>query len=137
MSMLEVDYGTVQELIEKLKRDMDFRKDFISALDRKAAEEELIKILPDIQASPFNSWDPYIHIEDVQRGRILNAKKVKIAFYDPVNKRADMIGSKKHIYSTTYEDCSCDDFRYKRLPCKHMYKLAAEYGGVNIFVLSR
>jgi len=137
MSILEADHGTVPELIEKLKRDMDFRKEFFSAVDRKAVEEELIKILPDIQASPFSAWDPYIHIEDAQRGRILSAKNVKIAFYDYDAKRADVQGSKRHIYSTTFVDCDCSDFRHKKLPCKHMYKLVAEYGGVDIFVLSR
>jgi len=137
VSILKAKHGTVPDLIEKLKRDTEFRDEFFNAVDREAVTEELIKILPDIQSSPFIAWDPYIHIEDSQRSRIFNAKKVKIIHYDFDTKRADVMGSKQHIYNTSYSDCSCGDFISKRLPCKHMYKLVAEYGGVDIFVLSK
>ncbi len=37
----------------------------------------------------------------------------------------------KNIYVTSISDCSCEDFKRRNLPCKHMYKLASELGIVD------
>ncbi len=34
------------------------------------------------------------------------------------------------VYHTTLEECSCVDFRRRKLPCKHMYRLAMELGAI-------
>lgn len=36
--------------------------------------------------------------------------------------------SKRGRYETTLKNCSCGDFIRRQLPCKHMYRLAAELG---------
>lgn len=35
-------------------------------------------------------------------------------------------------YKTTLHDCSCYDFEKRRLPCKHIYRLAVELGIIEI-----
>ncbi|WP_410495784.1 SWIM zinc finger family protein [Cellulosilyticum sp. ST5] len=40
-------------------------------------------------------------------------------------------GSGKAPYMTTLEDCTCTDFKRRKRPCKHMYRLAVELGVIN------
>lgn len=45
---------------------------------------------------------------------------------DKLNNSAIFTGSGKSPYSTTLIDCTCGDYRKRKLPCKHMYRLAYE-----------
>lgn len=37
---------------------------------------------------------------------------------------ATIIGDNGEKYTTTFSSCTCQDFKNRHLPCKHMYKLA-------------
>ena len=39
-------------------------------------------------------------------------------------------------YSTTLESCTCVDFSRRKLPCKHMFRLAIELGQIDAPVSS-
>ena len=76
----------------------------------------------------FGSWDNVIHENSEQVKRIATAKKADTtpAFVDRENKTAEFKGSGKNPYKTTLDSCSCVDFARRKLPCKHIYRLALE-----------
>jgi len=57
---------------------------------------------------------------------ILSSKKGKISTF-PANYRSN--GLYKHA---TLESCTCPDFKERKLPCKHMYRLASELGLIEL-----
>lgn len=62
-------------------------------------------------------------------GRILRAKYETFTFQNlnKENKTAEVLNqSKNNVYHTTLTSCTCQDFIKRNLPCKHMYRLAAE-----------
>ena len=63
-----------------------------------------------------------LHNDEEQLIRQDNSSKVEMA---NVNKESQT-GRTEHGYDVSLESCTCKDFRYRRLPCKHMYKLARE-----------
>ncbi|MDR0676062.1 MAG: SWIM zinc finger domain-containing protein [Elusimicrobiota bacterium] len=87
---------------------------------------------PEIRNTNFFLKDNYpdydeLHNDESQRERQIRAldiKKEKITFIDKTT--ALIKGSKKNTYKTTLNDCSCRDFVFYSLPCKHMYRLAHE-----------
>jgi hypothetical protein len=85
--------------------------------------------------STFGNWDTKIHSSVDQQKRIANAAKGELT---PLSIDADMqtgIFSGKHgQYETSLSACQCKDFSLRRLPCKHIYRLAYE---LQIFDLGR
>lgn len=59
---------------------------------------------------------------DVTIGKVVSVDKKKL--------RAKIKSSYKPdtIYSVSLAECTCPDFQQRKLPCKHMYKLALELG---------
>ena len=51
---------------------------------------------------------------------------------DKESKTGKFYGSKNKIYETTLEHCTCVDFGIRKLPCKHIYKLAYELNIINL-----
>jgi len=47
---------------------------------------------------------------------------------DHINQTGIFKGSGKNPYTTTLNSCTCRDYFVRRLPCKHMYRLAMELG---------
>lgn len=41
--------------------------------------------------------------------------------------------SGNEVYETSLNKCSCPDFKHRKFPCKHMYRLAAELGALLSF----
>lgn len=82
----------------------------------------------------FGSWDKTIHEDEEQLKRISTAKKADTtpANIDHSNKTAEFKGSGKKPYITTLDSCSCGDFIKRRLPCKHIYRLALELEGIDV-----
>lgn len=73
----------------------------------------------------WDIWDESIHKADGQAARIERAKTQDIKILDQTkNGYAKMRGTSGDIYYVTLEDCTCPDFRRRKIPCKHMYKLA-------------
>lgn len=78
----------------------------------------------------FGSWAAYDHVEENQVKRIQKARKgentpIEI---DRGNGTASFLGSGKNPYIVTLDSCSCFDFSKRKLPCKHIYRLAMELG---------
>lgn len=81
-------------------------------------------------AISFGGWDNAIHELPDQVKRIATAKKSSTTptSVDKNSQSAVFPGSGKQPYETTLSDCTCVDFSIRRLPCKHIYRLAMELG---------
>ncbi len=75
----------------------------------------------------FGKWDSAIHKEVEQLKRISTAQKIKAKdiVIDSEEQIAQIKGS-DGIYDVTLNSCTCMDFSIRRLPCKHIYRLASE-----------
>lgn len=78
----------------------------------------------------FGNWDEKIHNDVEQVGRLntgldIKAEKVTVS---SDTQTAVIIGSSSEAYKVSLENCDCEDFRRRKLPCKHMYRLAYELG---------
>lgn len=78
----------------------------------------------------FGNWDASIHENPEQLKRISSAQKADVTpdFVDRDNFTASFKGSGKQPYVTTLDSCTCIDFVRRKLPCKHIYRLAFELG---------
>lgn len=85
----------------------------------------------------FGKWPIEMHYQPEQLRRIERARAIKeedIIAIDRQQLRGTFYGSlkprstKKYIYYPTIDECTCGDFVNRRLPCKHMYRLATECG---------
>lgn len=78
----------------------------------------------------FGSWTSQIHSSPEQQKRIQTAQSAKTT-PTSVNKETQtgcFPGSGLEVYQTTLDSCTCADFEYRELPCKHIYRLAMECG---------
>ena len=80
----------------------------------------------------FEKWQSKIHYEPKQVERILRAQEPEIAkgviAIDKKNQIIVIQGTEEHPYIATPVSCTCQDFAKRRLPCKHIYRLAIELG---------
>ena len=76
----------------------------------------------------WNKWSG-IHNSPDQQKRIASAKKSTCTpvSLDPSACTGTFKGS-SGTHTTALDHCSCVDFNRRRLPCKHMYRLAMELG---------
>lgn len=75
----------------------------------------------------FGHWDETIHEDPEQIKRIVNGIKIKDKNVVELNKSecsSKIQGSGVELYNTTLDSCTCMDFNTRKLPCKHIYKLA-------------
>lgn len=84
-----------------------------------------------------SKWTPETHTTEYAAKRIKSAQSAKLT---PVLINTDdMYGyfqGAKGRYETFLDYCPCGDFHRSKLPCKHIYRLAAELGVLNIPVKS-
>lgn len=76
----------------------------------------------------FGNWDDSVHESEDQVKRFANSKKSDTTplSVDLENKCATFEGSGKVPYAVTLNSCTCRDFIMRKLPCKHIYRLALE-----------
>lgn len=71
----------------------------------------------------------------ITENRFASAKKKELTPLDlsPENRSGRFVGSEGNIYETTLDSCTCADFAIQGFsqPCKHMIRLAMEYGEVS------
>lgn len=81
----------------------------------------------------FGPWDASIHDDPEQIKRYEKAQKSDVTPDQIDHESATGIfqGSGKKPYETTLDSCTCGDFIRRKLPCKHMYRLALELGCIN------
>lgn len=77
-------------------------------------------------------WDAAIHTTEHAAKRIKSAKSAELTpiKIDKKEMYGYFRGSHGH-YETWLNECSCNDFRRYKLPCKHIYRLAIELGFLN------
>lgn len=65
---------------------------------------------------------------DLENARLIKASTSSMAIKN-FNISAN-ISSKlsNNVYQTTLSSCTCEDFKHRHIPCKHMYRLALEIG---------
>ena len=87
-------------------------------------------ISKDFHRPRWDIWDDSVHRADGQYDRIERAFHSERGVFKILKYNADTgtatIKGKTGTYSTSPEGCSCKDFAFRNLPCKHMYFLAAE-----------
>ena len=78
----------------------------------------------------FGNWDDNIHEDPEQIKRIEKSKKsdLKPLAIDEEKQICLIQGSGKEPYQVTLDSCTCSDFTRRKLPCKHIYRLANELG---------
>ena len=79
-------------------------------------------------------WDGAIHEDEAQVQRQGRAVTYPFSFEIDHDKETGIFSSTTDIpyYETTLSGCTCYDFQERRLPCKHMYWLAAELEVIEI-----
>ena len=90
--------------------------DLIKIIDRKNNGFDIERIL-EIKTSGNIDDSPE------QRKRIASSVKCKIFDLDTKNQTCKVKGSAKEPYLVKLKSCTCQDFKKRKLPCKHMYKL--------------
>lgn len=78
--------------------------------------------------STFGPWDASIHLQPDQIKRRERAQRADVTpdSVDPVSQSCVIRGSGAAPYQVTLSSCTCSDFVKRNLPCKHIYRLAAE-----------
>jgi|GEM_PF-6001916 len=83
----------------------------------------------------WQDWDVSIHEQPEQIERQGRSMRYPFVLFDlDFNKKNVKFSSSSDLpyYQTTLHDCTCYDFEKRRLPCKHIYRLAVELGIVEI-----
>lgn len=77
----------------------------------------------------FGNWEDSIHNDYDQIKRIAYIQKIKVNDVNVVpSEEAAKITGTDNIYDVTLNSCTCYDFATRKLPCKHIYRLAFELG---------
>lgn len=89
-----------------------------------------LKYLGMDKAQIWAQWDD-VHLSNDQLRRIQRAveENYVIKSVNEVCCSAKFVGG-KGTYKTSLTECSCPDFKQRKIPCKHMYKLAID---LNVF----
>lgn len=102
------------------------------ACRKKAAKMDLQvqpePAVPD-EARIWAMWDEAIHRSPEQIERMQRAESQELIVKSAVpapDGTYPVIGSTGNLYSTSFCECNCVDFRTRGLPCKHMYFLAQQ-----------
>lgn len=66
--------------------------------------------------------------DQLKRQKSAMSSKCTPTEIDHINQTGIFKGSGKNPYTTTLNSCTCRDYFVRRLPCKHMYRLAMELG---------
>ena len=79
--------------------------------------------------SRWGNWDSHIHNQDEQIKRQIRAAPNDM---NPVSvdraASTAKFGGTDSVHTACLTECSCVDFRTRKLPCKHIYRLASELG---------
>ena len=82
----------------------------------------------------WNDWDYSMHCEQSQIDR--QGRSMTYPFTFKINRKNETAQfsstSILPYYDTTLSSCTCFDFEKRKLPCKHIYRLASELGFIEI-----
>lgn len=91
---------------------------------RRAAMEKLWGIPKD--PTQWGAWNSLVHVEKAQQIRVERALSIRDNEPHTIEKNGEHWVI--HDYGVSFDGCDCDDFRYRKLPCKHMYTAALSFG---------
>ncbi len=107
----------------KEKREHDFHV-FRSSIFPIASSDPLVQ-------SNWSYWSPDIHDTETQLTKQVSAIFETIPILIDSKKMSGLfISITAEFYETTLTTCSCSDFRIRRWPCIHMYRLFHELSSV-------
>jgi hypothetical protein len=82
----------------------------------------------------WEGWDPSIHNDEEQIAR--QGRSMTYPFEFKISKIEKIANFSSHsdipFYTTSLHECNCYDFQGRKLPCKHMYRLAKELDIIDI-----
>lgn len=83
---------------------------------------------------PWSDWDDSIHSDEAQISRQGRAMTYPFDFKINKKQKQGTFSSTSDLpfYTTTLTSCNCYDFQGRKLPCKHIYRLAVELGLIEI-----
>lgn len=132
INCLEDASESALSILAELRKGGEARKKALALIDTETAKDVVEQAANELESSDFSMWDASVHASPDQLVRIKRSRSVKIINYDESRQEASIAGSGGTVYTTTLSSCSCGDFIARHLPCKHIYKLAALYGGVDL-----
>ena len=85
--------------------------------------------------NPFSAFPDSIQNECEQQSRMVKAHKENLYIFPDTfdGSSAFILGSGENVYKTSFNSCTCMDFQKRKLPCKHMYKLAFWSKKMNLY----
>ncbi len=128
---LDIACDAATQTLKELSKGESARTEMLHQINIIKAATVAEEAIADTGGGSFSEWDVSVHSSPDQLNRIRRSTSVKIISYDPKQQTAVVAGSGSSTYTTTFSKCSCGDFISRHLPCKHMYRLAAKYGGVD------
>ena len=82
----------------------------------------------------FGKWPKEIHSDPEQIKRMQSASKAPLTPVEIYDNKTAQFSGKHGRYITSLNDCQCGDFIGRKLPCKHIYRLAYEIAGFDLGV---
>lgn len=131
LECIEESSDAAIRIITMLKSGDLQRKEALDLIDNEVARDMAEKAADSLARSKFNHWSSEVHASVAQLERVRRSASVKILEYNASEEVATVKGSGKVPYATSFTSCTCGDFIARHLPCKHMYRLAADYGGID------
>ncbi len=110
------------DLQSRIKEVIFERKFVDTAIDFKLTTMQGVK---KIAKQLYNVHDYYASIEN---HRLLNAFNTPLSIISYSNISADILSSDSIYNGVTLKGCTCEDFRRRHMPCKHMLYLAYSLG---------
>ena len=129
-STLESEYA----LLEQCKKDFENELNKKAApLAKKKSADYIASLLKSVALSEHYSNSLVFRSLSQSSSKELlaryeSAKTKAIHFAGPIEVITRIYGSNGEVYDVTLDSCTCDDFKHRHIPCKHMLKLALEVG---------
>lgn len=94
--------------------------------------QRFAKTVIDISKRDYLSSTPVFRsiANDPDSGRIISSLSQNMRLLSPFDISSRIESESGEIYHVTLYSCSCQDFQIHHRPCKHMYRLASEVGGL-------
>lgn len=114
--------------MERIIKDSQKKISEIKALAEQQIAIEKEKTLAIVLSQINSEIGTEITVDDVggcvaydRLVKAISDKKIKIKQLQTDGEYALFVGSSGNEYITSFYECSCLDFRYNRMPCKHIF----------------
>ena len=110
-------------------KDTDLQKSSYSNHNNTQENQQKKKL------NPFSAFPDSVQNEREQQSRMVKAHKDSLYVFPDTfdGSSAFILGSEGNVYKTSFISCTCMDFQKRKLPCKHMYKLAFWSKKMNLY----